>query len=68
MGVLDINVQSLSINKIRTMHASTGPSYLIINGGSSNNLVSKTMLTKLKLKKKILGRSPSKRGKVCMSG
>lgn len=34
VGVLDASAQSLSINKLRIMHASTGPSYMIINGGN----------------------------------
>jgi len=33
VGVLDVVPRSLAINKVRTMHTSTGPSYLIINGG-----------------------------------
>lgn len=34
VGVVDDVADSLSINKVRVMHASTGPSYLIINGGN----------------------------------
>ncbi len=37
VGVLSANPQTLTINKVRTMHASTGPSYLIINGGNGDN-------------------------------
>jgi len=34
VGVFDATPDSLAINKVRVMHASTGPSYLIINGGN----------------------------------
>ncbi len=34
VGVFDIFPDSLAINKVRVLHASTGPSYLIINGGN----------------------------------
>lgn len=37
VGVLSANPQTITINKVRTMHASTGPSYLIINGGNGDN-------------------------------
>ena len=36
VGVLDTSVQDLAINKVRVMHTSTGPSYLIINGGKGD--------------------------------
>ena len=34
VGVFSNTPQSLAINKVRVLHASTGPSYLIINGGN----------------------------------
>ena len=34
VGVLSVAPQSLAINKVRVMHTSAGPSYLIINGGN----------------------------------
>lgn len=37
IGVLSASSQTLTINHIRVMHASTGPSYLIINGGNGDN-------------------------------
>ena len=36
IGALDVIPHTLTINKVRVMHASTGPSYLIINGGDNN--------------------------------
>ncbi len=35
VGALDIIPHTLIINKVRVMHTSTGPSYLIINGGDT---------------------------------
>ncbi len=37
VGVSSANPQTLTINNIRVMHASTGPSYLIINGGNGDS-------------------------------
>lgn len=37
VGVLSANGQTLTINNICVMHASTGPSYLIINGGNGDS-------------------------------
>ena len=44
VGALDVVPHLLTINKVRVMHTSTGPSYLIINGGdnsfgSTNNTI-----------------------------
>lgn len=44
VGALDVVPHMLTINKVRVMHTTTGPSYLIINGGdgsfgSTNNTV-----------------------------
>lgn len=37
VGVVSENPQTLTANKVRVLHASTGPSYLILNGGNGDN-------------------------------
>ena len=38
VGILDILQRDLAINKVRVLHASTGPSYLIVNGVSNDDI------------------------------
>jgi hypothetical protein len=50
VGVITTGVaESLSANQLRVMHTSTGPSYLIVNGGNGNSVETGNMIFALPL-------------------